>query len=323
MRYWNQSERHELRKFMSGAAAFVILFFVLDRVIGYGLHFCSKLTSGESRKLEWLFEGKLNADLLVIGSSRASVDIIPRVIQDVTGISGFNLGFQASNTEFHEFLLSLYLKHNPPPRYILKVVDPYEFELRPPFMLYFRLDVFYPFIDRPEMRRLLIERGDLNPHFTFLKSFLYQQGFSILRTFQKNHQGEISHGEPGLDGYIESEDKWHVDRGAPVYQQEEYDIKKENPVLRSSLLKIMRDARACGARVVFVFPPHLLKITDLTKKRIMELAGKDAVYLDYSSFSSDKRLFVNETHLSMEGARLLSVAIGKDLLKLFSHPPSH
>ncbi len=73
---------------------------------------------------EWndLFNGKINADLLILGSSRAWVQISPRILDSELHLNSYNLGMDGSCFELNFERLKLYLAHNKKPKYILQEV---------------------------------------------------------------------------------------------------------------------------------------------------------------------------------------------------------
>ena len=80
--------------------------------------------SGYYYYAEWndLFNGKINADLLILGSSRAWVQISPRILDSELHLNSYNLGMDGTCFELNFERLKLYLAHNKKPKYILQEV---------------------------------------------------------------------------------------------------------------------------------------------------------------------------------------------------------
>ena len=93
--------------------------FLLNRVVDRGLH-----RSRYYYYSEWndLFNGKINADLVVLGSSRAWVQISPRILDSMLHINSYNIGMDGASFKMQYARLKMYLQHNKKPKYILQEV---------------------------------------------------------------------------------------------------------------------------------------------------------------------------------------------------------
>jgi hypothetical protein len=70
-------------------------------------------------------EGRVNADIVVTGSSRASLNYDPVILGSATGLSVFNLGRIGSGINVHTGILRFYLHRNRAPRLLIENLDPY------------------------------------------------------------------------------------------------------------------------------------------------------------------------------------------------------
>ena len=75
------------------------------------------------KRLEYLLEGKVNKDIIVLGSSRGAGNILAGQLEKGTGLTSYNLSYQGSNLVFHHFILKTLIKFNQVPKYILLSVD--------------------------------------------------------------------------------------------------------------------------------------------------------------------------------------------------------
>lgn len=73
---------------------------------------------------EWndLFAGRINADMLIMGSSRAWVHFSPKILDSALGLNTYNLGLDAALADLQYKRLQIYLKHNKAPKYIVHEV---------------------------------------------------------------------------------------------------------------------------------------------------------------------------------------------------------
>ena len=103
----------------------VALAFVLDIVISSGLRRVK--TSGFG---VWnnIVDGRINADIVISGSSRALTHYDSRIIQDRTGLTTFNIGLNGSQTDMQFARLNTYLRHNTKPSLLILNLDLFSFQ---------------------------------------------------------------------------------------------------------------------------------------------------------------------------------------------------
>ena len=75
------------------------------------------------KRLEELIKGEINKDIIVLGSSRGSGNILAGQLEKETGLESYNLSYQGSNINFHNFILNTLLKFNKKPKYVMLTID--------------------------------------------------------------------------------------------------------------------------------------------------------------------------------------------------------
>lgn len=149
-----------MKSFLKNSVIFLLTFFILEK----GLIFLrNKLPENElDKRLEFLINGKINADIIVMGSSRGARDIIASQLADSFKMPAYNLSYPGSNIIFHEYLLQQLLKqpNKKPALIILAVDDSYELKITP--TITFRFDRLYPLVKYEGIRNTLIEKGEKN-----------------------------------------------------------------------------------------------------------------------------------------------------------------
>jgi hypothetical protein len=149
-----------MKRFLLLCLAFFAIFFILDKAL---LPIRNAAPKRElDKRLELILTGKINADILVFGSSRGARDIIASEIADSLRTIAYNLSYPGSNIEFHEYLLKklIQFKNKKPGLIVLAVDDAAEF--RTDNTITFRFDRLYPLIKYEDVRNTLIERGEKN-----------------------------------------------------------------------------------------------------------------------------------------------------------------
>jgi hypothetical protein len=103
---------------------FIGLLFATDRAINYGLRRIDTSAYGVTNRI---LSGKVNAEIVVSGSSRALTHYDSTIIANVTGHTAFNIGRNGSQTDMQLAVLRAYLKHNAKPRLVVHNLDLFSF----------------------------------------------------------------------------------------------------------------------------------------------------------------------------------------------------
>ena len=75
------------------------------------------------KRLEFVLKGKINKDIIILGSSKGSRDIIASQLESETNQTAYNLSYPGSNIEFHEFMLRTLVTFNNAPKMVILTVD--------------------------------------------------------------------------------------------------------------------------------------------------------------------------------------------------------
>lgn len=110
----------------------IVVFFLLlsllivgvHQLINYGLR---RITTSGFGVSNAILNGKVNADIVISGSSRAVVHYDSQVIQNLTGLKTFNIGKDGSQTDMQLAVLKTYLKHNAKPKLVIHNLDLFSF----------------------------------------------------------------------------------------------------------------------------------------------------------------------------------------------------
>lgn len=102
---------------------------------------------GDVPELKEIHEGSINAEILIIGSSRAEVHFDSRVIMRETNKKTYNIGLSGADWNLIKHRLDTYLEFNQPPDYLIVNIDVGTFsvftpkyKVRPPLLPYMLYD---------------------------------------------------------------------------------------------------------------------------------------------------------------------------------------
>ena len=102
--------------------------FITNAIITIGLRRLK--TSGFGAENQ-IMTGKVNADIVIAGSSRALAHYDPRTIEAITGRTAFNAGRNGAQTDVQIAFLNVYLEHNRKPAVVLFNLDAFYFRNEP------------------------------------------------------------------------------------------------------------------------------------------------------------------------------------------------
>lgn len=106
----------------------------------------------EITKWNEVIEGGIDAQILIVGSSRALVHFDCEYIQKVTGKTCYNLGFDGTSYPLQKLMLELYLTKNKIPRKIIWSLDYHMFSEAPD---YYGFEQLVPHQENPYVSKML------------------------------------------------------------------------------------------------------------------------------------------------------------------------
>jgi len=295
-----------MRKFVINCIFFFIIFFILEKSL---ILLRNKLPDRElDKRLEYIITGKVNSDIIVMGSSRGARDIVASQLADSLRTSAYNLSYPGSNIYFHEYLLTELLKNgNKKPKVLILVIDdPYEMEDN--YSLQFRFDRLYPLVKYKSIRNTLTERGEKNKilsqlfiiHQLSISNFNpRKQKFTHLDTLLDDGSMPVSWQDPKFNRNFSSENVV-------------YDTDKEDQRKVESFIHIVQMCRDNKIALLFACAPNFGKPTIGFKQRITELAGNNSYVMQYDTSKPayrDADYFNDIAHLKLNGAAIFTTEI--------------
>ena len=123
--------------------------FISDHIITSGLR-----VTGYGEYKEWneIFNGDINADLIINGSSRPYTGISPAILDSVLGLNSFNLAMNGSEFCHTNIRYLIYNKFNKPPKIVIQALDIHS--LRKTETLPFP-DQFLPYYNNDLIKKLM------------------------------------------------------------------------------------------------------------------------------------------------------------------------
>jgi hypothetical protein len=312
----------------------IFLIYALNTMINVGLR---RIQTGQFGVSNWIVAGKINADIIITGSSRAVSHYDPRIIESVTGLTAFNIGLNGSQTDMQLAVLKTYLRHNRKPKIVFHNLDAFSFvmttEVYDPAQ-------YMPYLGEPDIYAAL---HIINPVLWWKCKYMPLYGYAVDDMRLDWLQGPL-----GLLGWSPRSDFFQgFNPRAGQWTEDFTSFKGANPDgvrfdIQPAGVKVMQDLiQTChdnGITLIFVYSPEYAPMQFLTQNRaaifgkFRELAQPYNVPLwDFSHWNEagNTAFFVNSQHLNAEGAKIFSTDLAQRLadelpqLKTNVSTPSH
>jgi hypothetical protein len=303
-------------------AVIVVLIFAMNAIITSGLR---RIKTSEFGASNQMMEGKVNAQIVITGSSRAMAHYDPRTIEAITGRTAFNLGRNGSQTDMQVASLKAYLAHNRRPEVVIHNLDAFTFVMT--------REVYDPVQYTPYLydSNLYDALRKINPNMwksRYLPLYAYvveDMNFAWVLGF-KGFWG-WSPQEDYFLGFNPRSTKWATD-----FQK----FKDSNPNgvrfdIEPAGIQVVEDLIAVckqyGTQLIFVYSPEYNEMQAMTTNRaeifarFRELADRANLPLwDYSDWedAGNKDYFQNSQHLNTTGAAVFSDDVAKRLKAYFA-----
>ena len=309
-----------LKRILIFVLPIVLLAYPLDSIFSSYLAKQNSLSIANGEYSVWndIYNGEINAEIAVYGSSRAWVQFNTPMLIDLSSTNSYNFGLDGHNFPIQYLRHLEYLKHNKPPKNIILSVDfltlqkrkdLYNYSQFLPYMLWnseiYNYTKDYEGFSKIDYKIPLVRYiGEFN---TLLKAFLPNKDK-----------------ESRIQGYAGRKNQWNDDflKAQNKTKEKFYKIDSTSISLFNNFLKSCKKSKI---RVILVYAPvyyegfnfieNHQEIVDYFKST----AKKNQLsFLDYTkdSISYDKSLFNNATHLNSDGANRFTKQVYKDMINL-------
>ena len=269
---------------------------------------------------------KHDAQVLVLGSSRAQFQIMPSVISRRLSLSAFNAGLKGQDFLYAAALYDLWLRRHPAPVAVVMTVDVESLLDRPSEAA--GVQVLAPYIDESDvLRDVLYSDGPQKRLEYLVRSYRYNGKVLVIA------KNLFRHADPGFDGFVAL--SGHLvsdDRGAirNALDQAEPALVYARQPFWDTKLRILRKLGETAIRqhtlVLLVHAPlhgqdlqaHKIWV-DRVNSLIATIPGIEFVDLCEAarpdSYPNPRNLFWDVNHLNGDGAVIFSNSVADELEK--------
>ena len=274
--------------------------------------------------LNKIISGKINADILISGSSRSFKGINPEVIEKKTGLSCYNISTDGTGLEIQVPKLKMYLNYNKPPKFLIqdvgilgenvsdKIYEPYK------YLPYIKDDSLFKGLEKVD------ENFWMHKYIPVLN--LQYFNFDFYLVLFLDLKNSIQGKDKYIKGFFPDNSKWATNieqlkinkpQGINVSIPKEYII---------YLDELIRVCYAYKIKLILLSLPIYYKIYEIVNKQIdindyfvNKSRENNIYYFNYSSsemFRSTE-YFYNFSHLNSDGANKFSGILGERLKQLY------
>lgn len=292
------------------AAVILALAIIADVMVSSGLR---KTERGHFYTMNALMNQKMDADVVILGNSRASTSYHPLILDTILGVNSRNLGVSAQPFGVSYLRWQLYRRNNQKPKLLIVNID---FRDLRSIEKGFENEQYYPYICDTLVKPYLDLFG-----FTWAEKhvpmYRYRGDYKLM-AIGIGELLRIHHDRKGdyYKGYSNENAPWDGHNLDEMLRRGTI-LGHSNPQAAELLEKLLMETTHDDIPVVFVYVPLYKKLKDnlneeKTRATYQDLSQRyDVPMIDLSmmDFYADSSCFMNGHHLNRKGAELFSIEL--------------
>ena len=292
----------DMKKFLINIAIFFAIIAIVDFSLGKAFYWLQSTKARGRTQTEYYICNELNADILVMGSSRASHHYLVQLITDSLGMTCFNGGQDGNGIVMQYGRWKMVSKHHLP-----KVII---YDIEPAFDLVVNdnsryIDRLKPYTGDADVKEFVAGLYPLERYKVISQMYRYNYKFIEIASDCVRPSNANSGYQPNYN---------HI-RQELINKERNFEkstIGRIDEVKMSCLSNLIDEAQSKGVQVVLVSSPYWKGYNDSDLSAIKMLAEeKNVPFIDYadSEIRNNSDWFADTMHLNDEGA----CAFSKDL----------
>jgi len=300
-----------------------VCFLAIICVIFYVLNFCIEQGLRNRGTDAWskIVNSKMDANVLIMGNSRAWVHISPAILDSVLQVNSYNMGIDGYPFSMQYVQYKIYEKYdNPKPDLIIQSADLTTLHRHKDA---FCKNVFLPYTQEPLLKSELKKMEGFSFADFYIPAYKYHSELMTIYEGLTEFSG-IKHfpdARTRIKGYAGQEKKWD---GSKLAKQLAGDslVATIDPEIVEWFDTHLKDCKQNNIEVVMVFSPEYYKATEFHKncEEVKDIyrsfsAKYGFPFLDYSAdpLCYDTAYFYNAMHLNKTGAEIFSTKLAHDI----------
>ncbi len=306
-----------LYKFLLFISPIFLLGYFLDVVLSTQLKKSNLYAEEEYPTWNAVFDGKVDSDILIFGSSRAWKHIDPTMMGQKLHNSTFNLGIDGHNFWLQYFRYQQLLKKNKRPKYIILSLD--YFTLKKNKELY-NLEQFLPYmLWNDEMKDATMSYHGFSFMDFKIPLLRYYGKFDAIKAVFSLPKNPITR----VRGYEGRDEVWNSDFDIAKSKMKNLYVGLDSATI-VLFDKFLKESKKENIHLIFVYTPEYIEGQQFVKnrKQIMNLfknfSSKYSIpFYDYSGdpICYQRKYFYNATHLNKTGSEVFTQKFSDTLQK--------
>lgn len=305
-----------MKRFLKTILLLLSILFLLNVVLDIGFtRFLNHSQTMLYKGWNSIIYDSIDADLLVMGSSRAYFQYDPHIMDSLLFVNSYNLGIDAGHLNRQIVKYEVYRHYQRKTPSFLIVNFDYWGAWR--YNCYNR-EQYFPYLTNFYMRKLIKKQEKFSIGELYVPMYrYYSQGImTLLKSQKKKKDYYEKHWYKGY--YWGNKPKWDGTKLAKIKTVRFNPIQDVVDEFDVFLSELQRD----GVKVVFVSSPIYIEVTERTvnlsefydfRKRFSEKYDIPVLDYIYDTLCYDTAYFYNATHLNKTGAELFTTKLCHDL----------
>ncbi|MFC4636293.1 hypothetical protein ACFO3O_20470 [Dokdonia ponticola] len=312
---------------------YILVLFFLTFGIAYTIEYAADMGLRKFKKgilNEWvaIHEGSVNADILIVGSSRAYTGYNPTIISGMLNKKAYNLSVNGGGYNIQKMKFDLYSNANKAPQFVVQNIDLSHFMASEKIFEEYQYLSYY---SKDIIKKTFIEIDDKYAFYNTIPLIKYNTNKEYLkRSLRTLILGKVYNEPELIDGFCPKNKKFRLDslnlqrfeRLDTSYQgHKKFELGYEHTVNFASQLS------DSSIKTIFVWAPEYEKRLKADKtlrtyfsKKIDSIASLDPniYFLDLSdtSISYDQENYYDSFHLTSKGADAFSSLLSTEIKKI-------
>lgn len=300
----------------------LIVAFFLQIVCDNGL---KKINNSIYNEWSKILGGKINADVLIMGSSRAVVSYNTEIVSRMSGLESYNLGFNAGGENLQLEKLKLYLKLNKKPKIIIQNIDQAHFGFNQELP---EETQFIPFLGNNDLKAFLAKYDPKYNYLEYIPLLKYNNNqYVFFEGIVSNFKSVIPNNLI-FNGFVPVNKKFKLDKHNLI-NLEKVKIEKQNISGKIDImLKFYSENLNKDSFVFFVWAPEKVERLDpkfLNSKMYIKKILKNKIKANSNYFfidmmdnpiSYDQNCFYDTFHLNNYGAKIFTTELVQNINKI-------
>ncbi len=295
---------------------YLIFFYAIDR----GLKKSQYLNYDEWNEI---YDGNINADVIILGSSRAYKMVSPKIIDSVCNVNSYNLGLDGYHFPFQFTKLKIYLEHNQKPKVIIQIVDHFTIQQRENL---FNVTQFLPYMSDTLLTNQMKQYEGLKWDDYMLPYKQYSGRPTIIAAGLAEFLNLKQFSSPKYKGYFPKRNgDWETRFDTELQTSKKNKTIKMSDKTINQFEDFIELCISENIQLFIVYAPEYKDFQKYLNNRGMvtnfyknySQKAKSTMYFDFKDhyLTRDKIYFYNPTHLNKKGSELFTKALA-DSIKL-------